>query len=272
MYIHSETTKQFNKEFSTKYNQIKNIGELDITWENRDKLIYSLTPMMRKIVYDRAKMITTTNIETIDIIGAGSEGLVRGVDVYISRAVNDGVEHTAKISTFVHFYINKYISNFVNESVSILTCSERSLEEALKQRPTSLNIENKKQNGSVECESEEINVIDLHFSQTNIGILDTLNAEHNFNDNKAIILDVFKNIKKNDKKMLLFFFGIGLESKMSISDIAKYFGYDESKVSKRIKSTIEQLKINMDKRVNINSDIKSVLNFPEKIMEFNFIN
>jgi DNA-directed RNA polymerase specialized sigma subunit len=199
--------------------------------ENREHLIHTLLPLVMSIAQERSKTFYTARIEFDDCIDAGMEGAIIATDLYIKKAETQ--VHTAKLSTFAHFYIMKYINKYIYASTSILSHGTTKGGEALACTVLSGNKTNEDtDNGRGEF-----------FETSNDEAL--MSTQAMVVDNKSIddlSEMMFGQITKHEKIAIFMFFGIGSERKYEIREIATYLKTSAFNIEKMINDAIQKLR------------------------------
>lgn len=226
MISYNRYTNRFSSEITKEFNKLnKKSNEIEISFENRDKLIYSLTPIIKSLCKSFASN-TGASVELIDLNGVAFEGAIIAVDVYLKRALKEGVKHETTISTFAYEYIYQKLGEHCKKVSTILSCGTRTYLDALKQQrcddsALSYDGEDSKQN------SGEIYTVDSIKQNEFSGGFD--NGELSNMDKKEseiILRNLFKVLNPLERKVLSLSYGIGIDKKLSDEEISKNISGD----------------------------------------------
>lgn len=105
---------------SKKYRKLyeNDTSKFDPVPENREHLIHTLMPMVVKLAKGIA-MKYNAKIEYDDCISAGMQGAIIATDIYIRKSAI--APQVAKLSTYAHSYIEKYIKEYCRSTNSLLS-------------------------------------------------------------------------------------------------------------------------------------------------------
>lgn len=216
---HSNGTRLYNGDTS-KFEPIE---------ENREHFINTLMPMVMKLAKFHASKYNN-KIEYEDCISAGLYGATIATDVYIKRS-KEKVQD-AKLSTFAHFYITKYIKEYCRNNMTILSSGPTKVREATEcflyeGNDTSTDSEN----GTLEFfeTSGEVNL--MHE--------DTENKEKTIHD---LVSSIVKTLSSQQRQVIELSFGIGGEQPLNERKIAKTLKLHTNEVKTIITDTLNMLK------------------------------
>lgn len=238
--LHTHATNQV-------YREIRNItkGHLDSqnrliykteyepTEVNRDKLITKTLPMVLSMARQSANSYNT-KIELNDCISAGMIGLIEGVDLYILRAKTR--EHSAKLSSYVHPWIQKRIREYCHGNLTILTTSARHLKNTLEK---TMMLSGNETHQDSEMGSAEF--FDTH-NDSNLMVED---GEILY-ELEQLSKRLFSTISKDEKQILFMNFGIGIDSPMSEQEIADEVQRPRQLIQNQIQDSLQKLRSSFD--------------------------
>lgn len=214
--------------------------------ENRENLIKTLMPMVVRIAKTVAKRYGT-RVEYNDCISAGMHGAIMGTDIYIERAKT--FEHTAKLSTFAHSYITKYVNEHAYQFNSILSHGPTKWYQA-----SSTHVMAGNQTYSDEGRSVEF------FDIANDANLMTVEDYEDVSEQvESATNELFQSLTLFDKQVLFLSFGIGSKNSKPLQprEIAKILNCTLAKVTETLQSAIISIQESVDtSRI---SDIVSTL-------------
>lgn len=205
--------------------------------QNREHLIKTLMPMVVKI----AKSICSkynSKIEYDDCISSGMQGAIIATDLYIEKSAIE--PQPAKLSTYAHSYIIKYVNEYCYSTNSILSHGPTKWAHAGKEHVLSGNEINHTFQNSGEY-FETSNDLNLMSHQNEDTILNQI-------DQRAISSKLFKNLQPFDKRVIFLFFGIGTTSATELkpNEIAKILKCSVQAVQESIDSSIEMMKLSKE--------------------------
>lgn len=126
---------------------IGDTSKFEPTIENREHLIKSMLPMVLHLAKLHAKKYDH-KIELNDCISSGLYGATIATDIYIRKSTT--TVQPAKLSTYAHFYIKKYIIEYCRNNMTILSCGPTKVREALSIAVFEGNRQLNKENGNSE--------------------------------------------------------------------------------------------------------------------------
>ena len=212
-----------------------NTSKFEPTVENREHLIKTLMPMVIKLAKATAALFGG-RIEYNDCISAGNQGAIIATDIYIRKSLIE--TQPAKLSTYAHSYITKYINEYCYSVNSILSHGPTKWQNASSERVMSGNQTYNEEGRSVEF-------FDIA-NDSHLMITDkTDSITENVDDVSSIL---FKKLTVFDKEVIFLSFGIGSKDSntMTPQQIAKSLGCTLAKVNASLSDSLEVMKHSID--------------------------
>lgn len=199
--------------------------------ENRTHLINSLMPMVVKIAKQHASKYNS-KVEYNDCISSGLQGAIIATDIYIDKSSTE--KQPAKLSTFAHFYITKYVLEYCREANSILSYGPTKWLHASKQIVMSGNETRKTEHKS----DELFNTInDAAMQSTQQSINDVQHSHF------SLVNELCSNLHESDKTILRLAYGLNnTATQYTTKEIAHKLNVSIAEIEQSLRSSIELLK------------------------------
>ena len=216
--------------------------------ENREHLIKTLMPMVTKIAKNIAKMYHG-RIEYDDCISAGHQGAIIATDIYISKSAL--AEQPAKLSTYAHAYIRKYINEYCYSVNSILSHETTKWGDAGQKFVMSGN----------QTYQEEGRSVEFFDIANDPNLMTVVDYEDVSNEVEYVSTKLFNNLSTFDKEVIFLTFGIGSmkSEQKKPKEIAKILKCSVNDVQTSLQKSICTMKTSIDIE-----DVQDVINVIKK--------
>ena len=214
--------------------------------KNREHLIKTMMPMVTKMAkfyaqkYDR-------KIEFDDCISAGLLGATEATDIYIRRSKVE--KQAAKLSTYAHFWIEKYIKEYCRNNMTILSSGPTKVREAL-----TFNV--LEGNRPVNDEGRSVEFFDI-CNDANITSND--NTEQ-LQEAESASIELLKGLSTIQKNVLILSFGICSTTGEGLNHrkIARKLNLRTSNVQSILTETLEQLRAKFEDANSVLMALKGI--------------
>jgi DNA-directed RNA polymerase sigma subunit (sigma70/sigma32) len=213
-----------------------NTDDFEPVEENREILIKSLLPMVVKIAKGICRKYGA-RVEYDDCISAGNMGAVIATDIYIKKS--KASKQPAKLSTYAHMYITKYVNDHCYCSTTLLSHGPTKWVKAQEQILMSGNSVLTDEGRSVEF--FDIANDEALMSINNVDLI-------SFGETPLTKL-LFSKLTVFDKEVIFLSFGIGTRDSetKNIREISKILNCHSEKVRMSLESSISLMKNSLSK-------------------------